>query len=152
MAFEGVRWLEYQSAVGLIDAAEASAKIEHLGLTYQLVTDETTMVLLSEDAFAELGIDPENRERTEREAEARELRDATGAVDYSAVVDASFTGSDPNTAASAGSAPTPSSSGASGSAGFDDDGGAAVSGPETAAVLLLALAALTRRRRRPATP
>jgi len=151
-AFEGVRWLEYQSAVGLIDAAEASAKIEHLGLTYQLVTDETTMVLLSEDAFAELGIDPENRERTEREAEARELRDATGAVDYSAVVDASFTGSDPNTAASAGSAPTPSSSGASGSAGFDDDGGAAVSGPETAAVLLLALAALTRRRRRPATP
>ena len=45
-----------------------------LGVQYQIVTDETSMVVLSDEAFAERGIDRRNAERTKTEREARARR------------------------------------------------------------------------------
>ena len=58
---------------GLLDVDEADSAIEDLGVAYQLVTDQTSMVVLSNEAFAKHGIDRRNQARvtTEREAQAK---------------------------------------------------------------------------------
>ncbi len=54
-------------------AAEASAAIRELGVDYQLVTDETSMVALTDADFEAAGVDRNNRDRvaTERAAQDR---------------------------------------------------------------------------------
>jgi Ca-activated chloride channel family protein len=49
--------------LGLEDAAEAEATILDLGLRYQIVTDETSMLVLDDAAFARRGIARDNQER-----------------------------------------------------------------------------------------
>ena len=45
-----------------------------LGTEYSIVTDYTSMVVVREERFEELGIDRKNRERIGRERQAREVR------------------------------------------------------------------------------
>lgn len=139
-AFAHIRFLEYQSDMELVDAADAAERIASLGVEYQLVTDETSMILLSDEDFARLGIDPTARERSEREAEASALREAGEPVDYSTPLDSTLAGGDPYR----------SSYGSSGGGSDDAWGGGAVRGRDAAwlAFFALALAALGFRRRR----
>jgi Ca-activated chloride channel family protein len=142
-AFAHVRWLEYQSDMQLLDADEAAAATAKLGVDYQLVTDETSMILLSDDDFTRLGIDPQNRDRVRTEEEARMLRAEGAPVDYGVPVDPAFGG------ASSGSSSGSSYSGgsySSSSYGDDSYGGGAV-GPTDAALLGLLAFGWWRRRR-----
>lgn len=56
------------------DASELREAIVDLGTTYSIVTDHTSMIVVREEQFAEHGIDRRNRDRVERERDARENR------------------------------------------------------------------------------
>ena len=78
------RFLEYQTAMGLERAAVTRPLIREVGVRYQIVTDETAMILLPADVFARYGIDPTNRDRTLTEAEARAAREGGSVASGSA--------------------------------------------------------------------
>ena len=61
---------------GLLPASEAETSIRDLGLGYQLVTEETSMVVLTEEAFLEHDIERRNRDRVAREHAAQTRRHA----------------------------------------------------------------------------
>lgn len=60
--------------IGGLSARHASERVRELGLSYQLVTDETSMVVLSDEAFAEQGIERRNQQRVARERAAQSVR------------------------------------------------------------------------------
>lgn len=67
---------------GLADGTEARAAVRDLGVAYQLVTDETSMVVLSDAAFEEHGIERRNRTRTALEHAAQARRAAAPVRDH----------------------------------------------------------------------
>ncbi len=73
-ALSRIEQIELSQDTGEIPEGEASTAIRDLGIAYQLVTDETSMVVLSDDGFAKRGIERRNRERVAREEEARARR------------------------------------------------------------------------------
>jgi Ca-activated chloride channel homolog len=128
-AYARVHELEYRGRMQLMAADEVARLTAQLGVQYQLVTDETSMIVLDEATLERFGIDPNNRERGAREADARMLRTAGTPVDQSVAVDAAFTGAAP--------------SGAPAASGSDFGGGSAFGGGATTAWDLLVLAALS---------
>ncbi len=128
------RWLEYVIRLG-VAPPDAEAEMLQVGLDYQIVTDKTSMLLLPESAFAEIGIDRANRDRTRTEEEARRLRDE-------GVSDAPSPASTGSSGSSSGGS---SSGGSSGSSG--GHGGGAVGPLEALTCLGLALLMFARRRR-----
>lgn len=73
-ALDRVERLEFLRGTGDLDEREATQGIRDLGLTYQIVTDETSMVVLADEVFDRRGIERRNRERIEVEQQAREAR------------------------------------------------------------------------------
>lgn len=138
-ALERTRWLEYQYSMELIDRESVRAEVLDIGVRYQIVTDETAMILLPEEAFERYGIDRNNRDRVLTEAEARGLRDQALALNQD--------GADGRGGSAAGPGPSGFGSGYGGSSG--DYGGGAVDGHDLAWLAgFLGLAALLRTRRR----
>lgn len=70
-ALDRIERLEHRKGIGEIAPGKADQAIEELGIRYQLVTDQTSMVILSDERFRENGIDRKNRQRIAREEEAR---------------------------------------------------------------------------------
>ena len=66
--------IELREHRGELPAEESRDAIRDLGVGYQLVTDHTAMVVLSEAAFERRGIERRNRERVARERQARVQR------------------------------------------------------------------------------
>ncbi len=60
--------------IGQMKSTESESAIRDLGLDYQIVTDYTSMVVLSDTAFAERGIERRNLPRIAREQQARSRR------------------------------------------------------------------------------
>ncbi len=145
-AYAGVQWLEYQRDMQLLDAAQAGDQMRALGVEYQLVTDETSLILLDEASFAELGIDSTNPERTRTEEQARMLRAQSEPVDYRVEVDPAFAGSAPPS--SGGSSSGGSSSGSYDSGDSGGEGGGALSPLDATLCTALCLLGLGARRRR----
>ena len=149
-AYAHVQQLEYQRDMLLIDAQAAADQMRTLGVEYQLVTDETSLLLLDEATFAELGIDPNNQERAHSEEQARQLRAQGEPVDYSVAADPAFTGAGSSgSGSSGGGSPSGYSSGGGSSSDEDDGyGGGALSPLDAAlcAALCLMLVALRRRK------
>ncbi len=61
---------------GLADPSESNDAIADLGVAYQLVTDQTSMLVLDDDAFQRHGIDRRNRDRIAGERLAQQARAA----------------------------------------------------------------------------
>jgi Ca-activated chloride channel family protein len=142
-ALAKVEELELAYSVDLLDRELARADVEQIGVEYQIVTDETSMILLTEEALRRYGIDPRNRERSLTEEEARAARDEGEPVGTSS--------GDGSSGASTGYGGT-SSGGYSGS-GSDSWGGGAIGTVDALALaggaaFLLLLSARRRRRRR----
>lgn len=74
--------VDHGLTLGLADEGEAKAVIRDLGVQYQLVTDETSMLVLRNEAFAARGIERRNQARVQREQEAQTLRAAGPAQSY----------------------------------------------------------------------
>lgn len=73
-ALNRIEQLEQIAAIETETADEYRESIEDLGIKYQLVTDETSMVVLSDQAFARQGIERRNQKRIGVENEARAER------------------------------------------------------------------------------
>jgi len=68
--------LDRRQDLGLLPAAEVEPAIVDLGVEYQLVTELTSMVVLTEEAFVEHGIERRNRDRIAHEHAAQAQRRA----------------------------------------------------------------------------
>lgn len=60
--------------LGEVDADDARAVVRDLGVAYQIVTDETAMVVLDEARFAARGLERRNQQRVSVERQAQEVR------------------------------------------------------------------------------
>ena len=73
-AMQRIDKLEFLRDAGQLDRDVANEKISTLGVAYQLVTDQTSMVALTDTGFRERRIARPNQERTAREAVAQVQR------------------------------------------------------------------------------
>jgi len=73
-AMSRIEEIETLSDAGLIDVTESRDAIRDLGLGYQLVTDETAMLVLGDEGFERHGVERRNRQRVAREHAARQQR------------------------------------------------------------------------------
>jgi Ca-activated chloride channel family protein len=73
-AMSRIEEIELMADTGRLDAEESGHAIRDLGLGYQLVTDETSMLVLSDAAFDRHGIDRRNRQRVAVEHQAQAQR------------------------------------------------------------------------------
>jgi Ca-activated chloride channel family protein len=80
-AMSRIEELETLADTGLLDAEESRVAIRDLGVGYQLVTDETAMVVLDDAAFVHHGVERRNRSRTAVEHKAQQRRRSQPAVD-----------------------------------------------------------------------
>lgn len=70
-ALDSIHALQKQALLGLLPAAEASARVRKLGVEYQLVTTETSMLVLDDQGFTDQGIARNNQARTDVEHAAQ---------------------------------------------------------------------------------
>jgi Ca-activated chloride channel family protein len=74
--------IEAQERIGNMPLTEAENAIRDLGLEYQVVTDYTSMVVLSDTAFADRGIERRNQSRIAREQQTRTRKAQKTAKNY----------------------------------------------------------------------
>ncbi|MDF1861810.1 MAG: VIT and VWA domain-containing protein [Verrucomicrobiales bacterium] len=75
-ALDQIEQFELQTNRGEMPAGESENAIRDLGLKYQLVTDETSMLVLSDEAFERHGVARNNRQRVAIERKAQSTRAA----------------------------------------------------------------------------
>ena len=73
-ALDRIEGVERERDRGALPESEAKTAIRDLGVAYQLVTDETSMLVLGDEGFARHGIARDNRARVAREAAAQAQR------------------------------------------------------------------------------
>ncbi|HEX6271618.1 MAG TPA: VIT and VWA domain-containing protein, partial [Polyangiaceae bacterium] len=127
-ALEMIHATERHAMLGMLGATEAAERVRRLGIEYQLVTDQTSMIVLDDAGFEEYGVARRNRDRT-------------------AIEDGPGTGT--GTGAGTGTG-TPGSSNGSASGEYAGSSGGGALDPTSVAILAMALAALggARARRR----
>ncbi|MCE5230852.1 VIT and VWA domain-containing protein [bacterium] len=76
-ALNQIEQVQLAQDIGKMNADEARGAIVNLGLQYQLVTDHTSMLILSDQKFQEKGINRLNQQMIARERDAR-IRQAQG--------------------------------------------------------------------------
>jgi len=64
------------------ETADKKQSVVDLGVEYSLVTDYTSMIVLKEEIFQELGIDRRNQQRLQTEYQARQVRSAQPVQSY----------------------------------------------------------------------
>lgn len=80
-ALHRVNALERAARRGLAESSETKAAVRDLGLQFQIVTDETSMLVLKDDAFTRHGIGRDNQVRADAERSAQLARAATPVQD-----------------------------------------------------------------------
>lgn len=75
-ALSQIEQVELDANTGAMPQGESKSAIRDLGVKYQLVTDETHMLVLGDDAFARHGIERRNQERVALERTAQNVRAA----------------------------------------------------------------------------
>jgi Ca-activated chloride channel family protein len=70
-ALDMIHAIEQRALLGLMPAEEAKQKVAELGVQYQLVTDQTSMLVLDDAGFAENGVARSNQARTDLEHAAQ---------------------------------------------------------------------------------
>ena len=73
-ALNRIEMLEQEKATGQVNPSESEAAVTDLALQYQLVTDYTSMLVLSDDQFQTHGIERRNLARTDMEYAAQQVR------------------------------------------------------------------------------
>lgn len=85
-AMSRIEMFDTLAGSGLADGAETQQLIRDLGVKFQLVTDETSMVVLSDEAFSAYGVERNNRTRVVAERTAQSARAAQPVKNYRADV------------------------------------------------------------------
>ena len=93
-AMSRIEQIELQQSIGKMPTSESKKSIRDLGVAYQLVTDETSMIVMTDESFQRHGIERNNRERIADEHAAQAQRQrmqatstASGQPVYSPQVD-----------------------------------------------------------------
>jgi len=73
-ALDQIESLQKKARLGDLDPKESAEAVRDLGINYQLVTDETSMVVLDDEAFKRHGIERKNQQRTRAEQLAQSQR------------------------------------------------------------------------------
>lgn len=73
-ALDQIEQIELQKNIGKMPSSESDDAIRDLGLAYQLVTDQTSMLVLADEAFERHGIERKNQKRVGRERTAQSTR------------------------------------------------------------------------------
>ncbi len=73
-AMNQIETIQYKTNIGEASPQEGKKAIEDIGVAYQLVTDETSMVVLSDAVFSQYGIERRNKARTDVEHQAQSVR------------------------------------------------------------------------------
>lgn len=94
-ALQMIHALEKRALLGLMPDAEMRSKVADLGVKYQLVTSETSMLVLDDSGFAENGVERLNQMRTDVEHAAQNSGASNGASNGSSS-GSSASGSTPN--------------------------------------------------------
>ena len=81
-ALAAIEKIEALERIGTMPVSESEDAIKDLGLTYQIVTDYTSMVVLSDTAFADRGIERRNQARIAQEQQARSQRSQQPVKNY----------------------------------------------------------------------
>ena len=76
-AMSQIEEIDLLQSIGQVKPTEAKDSIRDLGLSYQLVTDETSMIVLAAEGFERHGIDRKNAQRIAEERAAQAKRHAT---------------------------------------------------------------------------
>ena len=69
-ALATIEKIQSRERIGKMPPSESEAAVRDLGLSYQIVTDFTSMVVLSDSAFVDRGVERHNQIRTAREQQA----------------------------------------------------------------------------------
>jgi Ca-activated chloride channel family protein len=83
-ALARVEAIESRMMAGVLPPTEGRPLIERLGVDYQIVTDETAMVVLADDRFEKHGVERRNKKRTAAEYEAQRRRGTAPIKSYRA--------------------------------------------------------------------
>jgi Ca-activated chloride channel family protein len=81
-ALQTIHGIERKRMLGLVTAENASAAIRKLGIDYQLVTDETSMLVVGDSVFSDNGIERMNQTRTSTEQAAQAQKAGAPATNY----------------------------------------------------------------------
>ncbi len=81
-ALSRIEMYEDMANAGIMPASETISVIRDLGINYQLVTDETSMLVLNDAAFQQYGIERKNQQRIKVEHQAQARRAAAPAKNY----------------------------------------------------------------------
>jgi Ca-activated chloride channel family protein len=81
-ALAKIEKLTVEKELGRTPVTEATNAIRDLGLQYQLVTDETSMLVLSDESFKRRNIQRKNQQRLKREYAAQQRRVSRPARNY----------------------------------------------------------------------
>jgi Ca-activated chloride channel family protein len=81
-ALSQIEQIEFKRNAGLVPDTEGAHAIRDLGLEYQLVTDETSMVVLSDESFERRMIERKNVKRVAVERQAQAARSSQPAGNY----------------------------------------------------------------------
>ena len=81
-ALATIEKIEAMERIGTMPVSESEDAIKDLGLAYQIVTDYTAMVVLSDTAFADRGIERHNQTRITREQQARSQKSQQPVKNY----------------------------------------------------------------------
>jgi Ca-activated chloride channel family protein len=77
-ALDMIHALEKRALLGLMPEQEMKQRVAALGVKYQLVTDETSMLVLDDQGFAENGVERLNQARTDTEHAAQASGSTSG--------------------------------------------------------------------------
>jgi len=83
-AMARVEDLEQSAMLGLMEATESKTAVRDLGVQYQIVNDETAMVVMRDESFAQRGIERRNKVRMSGEAVAQQQRAVAPVKSYRA--------------------------------------------------------------------
>ncbi|MDQ8202427.1 VIT and VWA domain-containing protein [Pelagicoccus sp. SDUM812003] len=72
-AMDQVQKIELNEMAGLLRTGEAKEAVRSLGVAYQIVTNETSMIAMADESFDRHGIQRRNLERVSREGAARQV-------------------------------------------------------------------------------
>jgi Ca-activated chloride channel family protein len=143
-ALDSIHALQKQALLGLMPPAEASARVRKLGVDYQLVTAETSMLVLDDQGFTDQGIARNNQARSDAEHAAQ----SNGSTSTGGGAVPVTSGSTPGSGSQPGSG-SPSTPSTSTSSSDSNRYGGALD-PSTLLLLFGSLFALGARRRRAA--
>jgi Ca-activated chloride channel family protein len=76
-AMSRIEQIELLQSIGKLSGSESKESIRDLGVAYQLVTDETSMIVLADEGFQRHGIERKNQDRIQLEQSAQTQRQGT---------------------------------------------------------------------------